>query len=309
MDGEIKVESEVELGTRFVITLPFTIDVTAESKTVSDLTGKRILLVDSHRKRITAIERLFQDWDVISIATTSTFDAIQEIEQATVTGVPFDIIIASWNISDKHAGNLATTLEKVPKEATHFIVLHPPYRLPKESSWCSHLNTSATITTPVRPKELAKVLRNLFDGPAPEQEEAKATENSPPPLQALHVLLAEDSVVNQKLAVALLKKDGHSVVVAENGVEAVEKFSNEQFDAILMDIQMPEMDGFEATAEIRKLENESHIPIIALTAHAMVGYRERCLQAGMDGYITKPLRVEEMFEEIAKAIQKSTNAQ
>jgi CheY-like chemotaxis protein/HPt (histidine-containing phosphotransfer) domain-containing protein len=123
-------------------------------------------------------------------------------------------------------------------------------------------------------------------------------------LRPLHVLLAEDSVVNQKLAVALLKKHGHTVEVVQNGKEAVAAANRGKFDVILMDVQMPEMDGIEATAVIRTQEkqNGGHLPIIAMTAHAMKGDREACLQAGMDEYVAKPVRARELFAAIARVL-------
>jgi CheY-like chemotaxis protein len=116
----------------------------------------------------------------------------------------------------------------------------------------------------------------------------------------LHILLAEDNVVNQRVAIAVLRKLGHSVVVAPDGVAAVRAFESERFDLIFMDVQMPEMDGFEATAAIRQRERTKggRIPIIAMTAHAMTGDRERCLSADMDGYLSKPLRVPDLIAEI-----------
>jgi CheY-like chemotaxis protein len=116
----------------------------------------------------------------------------------------------------------------------------------------------------------------------------------------LRILLAEDNVVNQRLACRLLENHGHIAVVAANGVEVLETLERQSFDLILMDAQMPRMDGFEATAAIRRLEQatRAHIPIIAMTAHAMVGDRQRCLEAGMDGYIAKPVHAQELFETI-----------
>ncbi len=178
-------------------------------------------------------------------------------------------------------------------------MLHPPFRLPDETSWCTELKVTETITTPVNPSELSKALSSTFYSSKevveiPIEKELKTL----PHLDPLNILLVEDSLVNQKLAVALLKKFGHSVTLAKNGIEAVEQALKAKFDVILMDIQMPEMDGFEATTRIRQSETEKQTPIIALTAHAMKGYKERCLEAGMDGYVTKPLRIEELFEAI-----------
>jgi two-component system sensor histidine kinase/response regulator len=129
----------------------------------------------------------------------------------------------------------------------------------------------------------------------------------------LKILLAEDNHVNQKVAVGMLEKRGHSVTVAENGKEAVAAFIRQgerPFDVILMDVQMPEMDGFEATALIRAEEKETggHVPIIALTAIAMKGDREKCLEAGMDGYVAKPLRAEELFSAMGKLLAARTAA-
>jgi two-component system, sensor histidine kinase and response regulator len=129
-------------------------------------------------------------------------------------------------------------------------------------------------------------------------ENREATSMPPRPL---HILLAEDSLMNQKLAIGLLKKKGHEVCVVKDGVEALAAYQRQPFDLILMDVQMPEMDGFEATAAIRSVEPQgAHIPIIAMTAHALKGDRELCLEAGMDAYIAKPIRADELFETIDK---------
>ncbi|EKD40694.1 MAG: hypothetical protein ACD_74C00242G0001 [uncultured bacterium] len=136
--------------------------------------------------------------------------------------------------------------------------------------------------------------KNLFWQKDAEPAKHEVPGHSP----TLHILLAEDNIVNQKVAQGLLEKAGHCVVVANNGREALEKYGAEDFDLILMDVQMPEMDGFEATTKIRAHEqgSERHIPIIALTAHAMKGYREKCLAAGMDGYVSKPFNIKKLAD-------------
>jgi signal transduction histidine kinase/ActR/RegA family two-component response regulator len=132
-----------------------------------------------------------------------------------------------------------------------------------------------------------------------ETEAVQAEEEPSQPQSPVHILLVEDSPINQRLAVGLLEKKGYEVFVANNGREAYEAFLNQPFDIVLMDVQMPEMDGFEATEAIRAAERDvSHVPIIAMTAHAMKGDRERCLRAGMDAYISKPIRAQKLYETI-----------
>jgi PAS domain S-box-containing protein len=146
----------------------------------------------------------------------------------------------------------------------------------------------------------------LEAGPSPGVDLVAGQEEAELPL---HILLAEDSPINQKLAVGVLSKRGHQVVVANNGREACEVFQSGRFDLVLMDVQMPEMDGFEATQAIRASEpGDSHVPIIAMTAHAMKGDRERCLEAGMDGYISKPVRAQTLFETIQRHVRRPSQS-
>ena len=131
------------------------------------------------------------------------------------------------------------------------------------------------------------------------------------PVTLLRVLIAEDSTVNQMLAVRLLEKRGHIAVIADNGLKALAALEREEFDLVLMDVQMPEMNGFEATAAIRKKEQTTggHIPIVAMTAHAMKGDEDRCLSAGMDGYVSKPITPDELFLAISKVVRDGAKPQ
>jgi CheY-like chemotaxis protein len=171
---------------------------------------------------------------------------------------------------------------------------------------CRDIGIKAYLKKPIKRLELqAAILSALGGSPAHESHVTNASCRS---IAAgacrLRVLLTEDNAVNQKLALRLLEKRGHSVVVAGNGREALETLSRDSFDIVLMDVQMPEMDGFEATQIIREGERTTgaHVPIIAMTAHAMKGDRERCLVEGMDGYISKPLRPSELFEAIESLV-------
>jgi len=167
---------------------------------------------------------------------------------------------------------------------------------------CRSLGISAYLMKPIRQSELREAIARILG--AREQSHPIplitrfSLQDAREPAEILNVLVAEDNLVNQRLATRLLEKRGHRVTVAANGREAVEAYARVRFDLVLMDLQMPEMDGFEATAAIRRREmgGVTHLPIIALTAHAMKGDQERCLAAGMDGYLAKPIRTPELDE-------------
>jgi CheY-like chemotaxis protein len=175
-----------------------------------------------------------------------------------------------------------------------------------DAALCRKLGIAAYMIKPIRQSELLEAILMALGGIPQERK--------PPPLitqhtlrearRKLRVLLAEDNTVNQTLAVRLLGKRGHSVVVAANGRKALEALHQQEFDVVLMDIQMPEMDGFEATATLREEEKRTgrHMPIIAMTAHAMKGDREQCLARGMDGYVSKPIQGEDLFAAIETAV-------
>lgn len=175
-----------------------------------------------------------------------------------------------------------------------------------DTARCRELNIFSCLTKPLRRAELSAMLNAILNGHAPftpEPDRQVDQSSAPPPSitgQAFpkRILLAEDNPVNQRLALRLLEKEGHLVVVATNGKEAFSQWLQHPFDLILMDVQMPLMDGFETTHQIRRAESQSktHIPIIALTAHAMSGDRERCLNSGMDDFLTKPIRKDELAQ-------------
>jgi CheY-like chemotaxis protein len=166
---------------------------------------------------------------------------------------------------------------------------------------CRKLGVTYYLIKPIKPAELLIAIRRAL-----RQLPARAMVQQPAPVttqgQSLRVLVAEDNLVNQKLAAKLLEKLGHSVALAENGAEAVSQWQQSAYDLILMDVQMPEMDGFEATRRIREQEKSSggHVPIVAMTAYAMSGDRERCLAAGMDGYVSKPVSLAALQKVIAE---------
>jgi CheY-like chemotaxis protein len=181
---------------------------------------------------------------------------------------------------------------------------------PGDVARCRKIGVAAHLIKPVKQSLLMNAIANSLSGPsvaAEEQKQAGRSRGEADVARALRVLLAEDNAVNQKFAIRAIEKAGHSVVVANNGREAVDAWQGEAFDVVLMDVQMPEMDGFEATSTIRKLEREqaasAHTPIIAMTANAMKGDKQRCLEAGMDGYVSKPVKRQTLFAEIERVLE------
>jgi CheY-like chemotaxis protein len=182
---------------------------------------------------------------------------------------------------------------------------------------CRELGVSSFLTKPIRRAELRSAIVNALversRGSQTAQdlrELAARTARLAPASSGAHILLAEDNLVNQRVARAMLEKAGHSVVLASTGQKALSLWEQQPFDVILMDVQMPDIDGFEATAAIRKKEKESgaHTPIIAMTAHAMSGDRERCLDAGMDNYISKPIHAAELLDLVEKYLRTAPHA-
>jgi CheY-like chemotaxis protein len=175
-----------------------------------------------------------------------------------------------------------------------------------ESARCRSLGISAYLVKPVSQSDLFDTITSALGKALIERSQIEdVSKPVPQSTGVLRILLAEDNAVNQHVAVRLLAKHGHRTTVAGNGYEAITAFQREPFDLILMDIQMPEMGGFEATAAIRKIETSTstHIPIIALTAHAMKGDEERCLEAGMDGYVSKPIQIDKLLDAIRTVMQ------
>jgi CheY-like chemotaxis protein len=174
---------------------------------------------------------------------------------------------------------------------------------PGDIAHCQELGLDAHLIKPIKQSELLDTILAALSGTAacPAPPVMAAGSSSRVPAGVLRILLAEDNPVNQLLAVRLLEKQGHTTVVAGNGKEALAALQASAFDVILMDVQMPEMDGLKTAAAIRQAEqgSERHIPILALTAHAMTGDRQRCLEAGMDGYLTKPIQAQELYDALA----------
>jgi len=235
----------------------------------------------------------------VGVATAA--EALDALRAAIAAGQPFHLVLTDALMPDVDGFTLAEQIAADDRVKAVKIVLLTSAGSPALRGRRAALFV-ATLVKPVKQSELLDAIVTAFATPdaAAQRRRAKPARRSRRAARALRVLVAEDNPTNQKLVSVLLDQQGHHVTIVDNGRLAVERAAQEPFDIILMDVQMPEMSGLEATAAIREAERPTgrHIPIVALTARAMAGDREQCLAAGMDAYVSKPVRAEELFAAI-----------
>ena len=319
MGGKIWLESEVGPGSEFHFTARFGV---AHAKTgagegippTENLGGVKVLVVDDNRTNRKILEGMLKRWEMKVTSVEGGEEALEELSAARGAREPYGLILTDMHMPKMDGFALVERIRQRPELSTATIMMLTSAGHRGDAARCEELGVSAYLLKPIRQSELREAVARVLG--TKEQEGAiplitrYSLQGSQEPSASLRILLAEDNLVNQRLAARLLEKRGHTVVVAGNGREALKAFENEGFDLLLMDLQMPEMDGFEATVAIRKKEKDSgnHLPIVALTAHAMKGDREKCLAVGMDEYLTKPIRPQELDEllEIYVARRKGT---
>jgi CheY-like chemotaxis protein len=316
MLGRIWVESDLGKGSTFRFTARFALGKPTSKQRphadLSDLRRLRILVVDDNRTNRRILEEMLKNWEMRPATVPGGLEALCALDQAVNAGDTYGLIVSDVNMPEIDGFGLAERLKKNPLHCETPIILLTSASRTGDSERCRALGVAAHLLKPVKQSLLLDAIVAAVG--RPELIARQAQPRTPSTAEAveggrkLHVLLAEDNAINQKFAVRTLAKRGHSAVVASNGKEALAAWEKEPFDVILMDVQMPEMDGFEATAGIREREKTTgtHIPIIAMTAHAMKGDRERCLEAGMDGYVTKPIKASPMFAEIERLLPMGT---
>jgi signal transduction histidine kinase/CheY-like chemotaxis protein len=305
MGGEIWVESEVGKGSQFHFTVRLAAADAKEIKlgTIAPpeiLRGVKVLVVDDNRTNCRILEGMLQRWQMKPISVNGGKAALEHLYAAREAGEPYNLILTDMHMPDMDGFALIEQIRRRPELATATIMMLTSAGHRGDAARCQELGVSAYLLKPIRQSELREAIARVLG--AREQDGAIplitrfSLHDAREPDANLRVLLAEDNPVNQRLAVRLLEKRGHKVVVAGNGLEALKALEEESFDLVLMDIQMPEMDGLEATAAIREKEKSTglRLAVVALTAHAMKGDREKCLEAGMDGYLTKPIRPQEL---------------
>ena len=296
MGGKIWVESEQGAGSTFQFTARFGLQKMplSHGKTdLSDLKGLPVLIIDDNETNREILKEVLLSWEM-SPTVAGGEDTLRVLEDAGRSGRPFSLVLLDAHASEKDGFGIALEIKENSDWTAPMIMMTSSVGMRGDAEKCRRLGIAAYLTKPIKQSELFDAILTVLDIDGAESgENDLVTKHSVREGRAgLRILLAEDNVVNQRLAAKVLTKRGYLVVVAGNGKEAVAAFEREPFDVVLMDVQMPEMDGFEATAVIREKEKEKggHIPIIAMTAHAMKGDRERCLEAGMDEYVSKPIR-------------------
>ncbi len=307
MGGKIWVESEPGRGSQFHFTARVGI---ADTKVIEVgaiaspeiLRAVKVLVVDDNRTNRRILEGMLGRWEMKSTSAQDGEEALAKLSEAHEAGAPFVLILMDMHMPKMDGFELIERIRQEKDSSTATIMMLTSAGHRGDAARCQELGVAAYLLKPIRQSELREAIARVLG--AKEQKGAiplitrYSLHDAREPSSSLRVLLVEDNPVNQRLASRLLEKRGHSVVVAANGLEALEALEKENFDLVFMDVQMPVMDGFETTAAIRKKERAGgvRLPIVALTAHAMKGDREKCLAGGMDGYLTKPIRPQEVDE-------------
>ncbi len=303
MGGEIWVESDAGQGSRFHFTIsarPSTKAADPQENPAESLTGIPVLLVEDNATSRRTLGQLLARWGMCVTVAAEGASALERIESAAQAGVPFKLVLAGTRVPGQDAFALVRQVKPLPGTVRPAIVKLASCGELGGVARYREMGVAACVSKPLRQAELKAALNRALrpvEAASPVVAIPSAVDNR---TGSLRILLAEDNQINQHLAVRLLEKRGHQVTVAGNGRRVLELIEMSDFDLILMDVQMPEMDGFEATMAIRALEQGTglHLPIIAMTANVMQGDRERCLQSGMDGYLPKPIKPETFFTTI-----------
>jgi two-component system sensor histidine kinase/response regulator len=307
MGGKIQVSSIVGKGSTFAFTVRLQVP---ERPPVEDasaavprrreaLQGLRVLVVDDHAINRRILEDVLIGWQMQPTICCSADEAFTEALRAVRAGQGYPLMLLDAHMPDVDGFMLARRVQQTPELSAMVLIMLTSAGRAEDVATCRQLGIDAYLLKPIKQSDLLTTLLTTLDSSRKQRPPVPAA-RAEKPGRVLRVLLAEDNVINQKVGVRLLEKRGHSVRVVSNGKEALEAMAGEPFDLVLMDVQMPEMDGLEATAIIRQKEQTTgkHLPVLAMTAHAMKGDREMCLTAGMDGYIAKPIQPRELFEAI-----------
>jgi PAS domain S-box-containing protein len=312
MDGRIWAESVLGHGSafHFTVTLSPAENSAAAAEEMPSIEGVPILIVDDNETNRRIITDMLHTWGVESVTASSAPEALTMLRAALDRGEPYRVMITDIHMPEMDGFDLAERVKSGTDFADIAIVMLTSGEKRGDIERSRAIGVGAHLTKPARRNVLRAAIAQAMRA-----RPASAATASVQPAHALvtaanarRVLLVEDVAVNQMLATRILEKAGHSVTIANNGVEGVAAIEAGTFDVVLMDVQMPEMDGFDAARAIRLREQSTgkHVPIVAMTAYAMTGDRERCLEAGMDGYVSKPIRARELLDAVEQPRTLST---
>jgi PAS domain S-box-containing protein len=308
MGGEIWVESVPDEGSAFHFTARFAsrseVPYASELLMDIDLAGTRVLVVDDNEANRSILLEMLESWNMTAEAAPDAAAARERLVGASSVGRPYAVTVIDSDMPRSDAGGLVRWVASRSELPTRPILMLTAETARHRDSY-RKMGVPATVVKPVRPSDLLDAIIQALGLAEPRGEPPVAEAPDPGRRGPLRVLVAEDTPFNQKYILRLLDRWGHDAVIAENGLTALRILQQEPFDLVLMDVQMPEMDGLEATAAIRKMERDGGgdpIPIIAMTAHAMKGDRERCIEAGMDDYVSKPISSDALLKAIQRLI-------
>ena len=303
MNGKIWVESESGKGSIFHFTVRFGLQTLAQGEQGAiDFKGLRTLVVEDHAVSRRILVDTLKRWNIEAHEAENCRSVTETLEQAKRAKAPFRLVLLDDTLPGVDSYELAAQIRKSPRLGVQSVIVLGSALRREEKGERLDSQVLSCLTKPVKQSELLDAVRSGSGIPT-RSGARRAAPGRPQRIKpALHILLVEDNPVNRRLAQHVLEKEGYTVVAADNGAAALKTLERKRFDLVLMDVQMPRMDGIETTTAIRNREKITggYTPIVALTAHAMVGDRERCLKAGMDGYLIKPIQPATLLEAIER---------
>lgn len=308
MGGQLNLNSTVGKGSTFFFTIDVPVissDTLTRYQNTGEITGMPVLVADDNLSNQKILQEMLQSWGMKPTIVANGEDALHELERASTTKEPYALAILDVQMPEMNGFELVERIRQKPEHAPATVMMLTSAGKRGDAAKCRELGIAGYLMKPVSQSDLFDAMMTALGEPLQngyqEEDASLVTRHSlRESRRKLNLLLAEDNAVNQTLSIRVLEKLGHSVTVANNGIEAINYWQNGQFDAILMDLDMPLMSGFEATKLIREQEKSSghHISIIAMTAHAMQGARDECINQGMDGYVSKPIDTEALWREL-----------
>ena len=313
MGGDIWVESEPGKGSTFIFTL--TLEVQKESKSKGrvfpkELSNLHVLMVDDNEATRIVLSQMLNSFGFAVTAVPGGNEAEKELASRADGKAKdqFGLLMIDWKMPDRNGIEVAKSIKSREEWKDIPVILMTAFGSVREINEAKDVGVNAFLFKPIKQSQLFDIIIDLFSGGKDSMRERQTEIITRQSLnrsfvRGAHFLLVEDNRINQKVAVEILSQAGVNVEVANNGIEALDALKHKAYDAILMDVQMPEMDGFEATRRIRQDLRMIQVPIIAMTANAMKGDREKCLEAGMNDYISKPIHIDELFSVLKKWVE------